>query len=684
MSEATLRIRAEGGPEVAALLAQVERLAEASRQRVARSTRSHRQREMQESAQAAQQEVANYRQSGEAIRRQDQLVSRAKLRELARRGEDQKKFAALYAEMEKRATSVLEAEIGKRGALTDREKKQVETLALAMVAAHERAERQKTATTAQEEQRRSSERARFRARVVGHVVQTGAAAAGAAGSFAQNAHGQIQGARERRAGTEHDLNSALYQAGVEGPEAAAMRAEVLRFAQSRGMDSGNLAGAIGAAQTQFSVLSGANPAARQAALRQQLSLAEFAQSTYQDPGEVLRVAGMLNQQGVRGGDQRQMLLALTGMAQAGSIELGTLTSEALGPLMQNVARVTNGNMSPEQRSRAVRNAVSETMAVGEIGAAAGLSPRDTLNALAKTRASVVNPRMAENLYERLRSEGRGGLANELTVSENGHRRLANADPIALMSRLVSAYGGDANAVTNMLASGGPGSPMILDSQQRRLIGAMASQTASGGTIAGRVAEMQAAGGRFGEGDVARGRAMVAGEQATALARNEEARLSALTTNTGQMGTLSNQVQELNARFPLLTAALGPIAVAAGAALGTTGTVAAAGGLGMQSQSNAAVSGRTAFGEQVGGLSRLGRGAASLAFLGPLGGVISAAITARDAHAAASSPEGLNGLLRALPGAFAQELRAQPLTATVSPIDATHAQTVASTRPAPAP
>jgi hypothetical protein len=46
--------------------------------------------------------------------------------------------------MHKRATAVIEAEVGKRGDLTEREKRQVEQLALAMVASHEHAERERS------------------------------------------------------------------------------------------------------------------------------------------------------------------------------------------------------------------------------------------------------------------------------------------------------------------------------------------------------------------------------------------------------------------------------------------------------------------------------------------------------------------------------------------------------------
>ena len=132
------------------------------------------------------------------------------------------------------------------------------------------------------------------------------------------------------------------------------------------------------------------------------------------------------------------------------------------------------------------------MAVGEIGAAAGLTPRDSLNALAKMRSSVENPLMAERLNTRLRATGRADLADQLIARDRrGQFHLRDRSPVALMSSLVSGMGGDANAVSNLLSAGGRNAAMVLDSQQRRLISAMASQTSGGQTIAQRVATMTA-------------------------------------------------------------------------------------------------------------------------------------------------------------------------------------------------
>lgn len=117
MGEAVLRIRTEGGADVAKLLADVERLAASSQKAIEQGARVSRQRQSREARASQQQEVAGYRQSAQTIQREDQLVTRSKLRELALRDEARKRFQERYAEAEKQATQLLEGEIGKRGEL---------------------------------------------------------------------------------------------------------------------------------------------------------------------------------------------------------------------------------------------------------------------------------------------------------------------------------------------------------------------------------------------------------------------------------------------------------------------------------------------------------------------------------------------------------------------------------------
>jgi hypothetical protein len=614
------------------------------------------------------------------------------------RAEEQKRraarlTAATQERVERDATTLARTEAAKRGLTAEQEARVRQSAAERLTRVYESEEKRQTAIARREQAARDRNRTS-----VAHDVRRGLTIGrDAAINVARNAHTQIQDARAQRAESEHTLNAAFYQAGIGGPQAAAMRAQIqtaITTGPLRGLSMDTLSQSLMGAQTQFSVLSGATPEARQGNLSRQLELAQFARATFQDPAEVMRVGGMLSQQGIRGADQTSILQSLTGMAQAGSIELSTLTSTALGPLMANIARATNANQTPAQRAMAVRGAVGETMAVGEIAAAAGMTPRDSLNALAKMRGSVENPMLAERLDLRLRAANRVDLADQLVTRDPaGHASLRNRSAVGLMSSLVSGMGGDANAVSNLLSAGGPGAAMVLDAQQRRLIIGMASQTEGGGTIAQRIAGMQAQGARFGEADVARGSAIVDSEQRTALQSSEESRLSALSDNTGSLNQLSNAFAGFVARNPLAmiaAAAAGPLVgqVAAGAAgraaagtavgraLGIAGT--GAGGGGMLAGVGRAVLGAPAL---LGSLLTLG---------GSYGGVEQGDVQAQQragqeyerqstrlgaAATAANQPPPTAAQIGA---AVAAALAAAPIAATVSAVDATHARTQGAT------
>ena len=619
------------------------------------------------------------------------------------RAEDQRRRAAQLTakareRAEQEATSVARSEAQKRGLTADQEARLRQAALERITRTAETEERKQTALAKREAKAR--ERA---GRDVGIGLRRGLNVGGdAALNVARQAHGQIQDARRQRAESEHTLNAAFYQAGVSGPEGARMTARIQQEIASgslRGLSMEQVAGGIMGAQTQFSVLSGRTEGDRNANLNRQIQLAAFARDTFQDPAEVMRVAGMLSQQGVTGGDQMDVLRSLTGMAQAGSIELSTLTSTALGPLMQNISRTTNQNQTAAQRSEAVRRTTAETMAIGEIGSAAGLTPRDALNAMAKLRTSVENPMMAERLNARLRASGRGALADQLLQrNAAGGIELRDRNPVGFMSSLVQGMGGDTNAVTNLLSAGGRGSAMVLDSQQRRLINAMSSQTSGGQTIAARVAEMQASGSRFGASDIERGRAMVEGEQRTALQSAEETRLGALTDNTSAMVKLSNAFNTWATRNPIASSAIQSGGGLLGGVLG--GALFPRIGKAIV---NTSVGGRIAglMGiEGAGGATAATAGlgataaAAGLATAGAVANSLRTAVTGTDVagnqvgtgrRVAAGLGTALTPLaigetgrqIGDVVGRFIVDaLRSNPLTATVSPVDATHAAATA--------
>lgn len=556
----------------------------------------------------------------------------------------------------------------------------------AMMAQH-RAQQTLTRQLARQEQR---EAGRFLDRSRRSALR-GAGRMGSAGAqFASTAHEAIQSERERRAGSEHTLNAAFYQAGIGGAEARAMRSRLQREVASgalRGLSLDEVSEGLMAAQTQFSVLSGDNAAARGGGFERQLQLLRFARNTYQSPGEVLRVAGMLQQQGVTGADQETALRSMTGMAQAGAIELSDVVSQGLGPLMQNIARSVRSGMTAAERAAAVRAATLETMAVAEVTSRGGQTPRDALNALSKTRASITNERTQANLYARLQSAGPEGVAlaqRMFTGTGPAARLREGTTAVGFLSDLVAGFGGDTNRVTNLLGAGGPTRPMVLDSQQRRLLTVLASQTQGGGTIADTVRSMQTQGGGFGAADEARGAAMRDVEQQTQLRSAEETRANALTDNTNQVVNLSNSIRDWNVRHPWLAQAGTAAAPIAGSVAAPVVARAAPTLLSrvlpflanVHPALRVAAAGAAAY-----GLYRAVSGGRQEAAANLVESVTPVSVSRGGGAAAAAREEALRSEVRALPARIAGALREQPLQATVAPHDAAQAASqTASQRP----
>ena len=242
MPDAVLRVRTEGGADALALLEGLDRALGRSRSRRSAAT-----------ARAASDDARSYRAAGDEAQRQDQLVTRSRLRHLALQGEQQKRAVALYTEMHRRATEVLSAEIGRRGDLTDRERRQVEGLALAMVHQHETAERRRTAATVRAERERAAQRRRFLA----------GAAEGIAGGVRRGAeifaeYGDDVRAKQhtRDAGELSATRIAASDIGDAGASSQLLAA-TQRTALDTGLDPQGVVDALGTAQANFSALADA-------------------------------------------------------------------------------------------------------------------------------------------------------------------------------------------------------------------------------------------------------------------------------------------------------------------------------------------------------------------------------------------------------------------------------------------
>jgi hypothetical protein len=241
--------------------------------------------------------------------------------------------------------------------------------------------------------------------------------------------------------------------------------------------------------------------------------------------------------------------------------------------------------------------------------------------------------------------------------------------------------------------------MILTSPQRTAITLLAGASAGGGTIAQKVADLQAQGERFGPAQVEAGRAVIDSEQRTALVSSEESRITALSDNTTMLGNLSNAFSEFTARNPLgtIVAATGIPLVGqmaagfigrqlAGTALGTALGVAAPAGGGAAGGGALAVGGQIAR-KVMGAPALLG---SLLTLGGSYGGVDQGDVQAQQRagleyerqsnrlSAAATAANQPPPTAQQIGSAVAAALAAAPMVATVSAVDATHARTQAAT------
>ena len=341
MGEAVLRIRAEGGADVARLLADVERLSELSRRRV----RGGQDRDN-----------AHYRQQGRAtadeVTRTEQTVTRFRLRQLAMTDEARKRSEALYAVMINRATRAWEHESGRRGELTEQERRHVEQVARVMVSNHERAERQRTAATAREERERAAARQRF---LAGTGAAASNAASGAVAAFADYGD-DVRAKRQSREAVEL---GAVRIAGSDIGDASVapqLSAAAQSISLATGLDPQGVIDAIGAAQANFSAL--ADSAGRGTYLNTVLpQLAQAAASSGTSLTDMVNAAGEFQRQlGVTNEQLPQALAQAIQAGRLGSISFGD-QARHMGVIGGGAARFLSSRPGDSLQSLATTNAL---------------------------------------------------------------------------------------------------------------------------------------------------------------------------------------------------------------------------------------------------------------------------------------------------------------------------------------
>lgn len=674
MSEAVLRIRAEGGPEVSRLLADVERLLDASR---ARSRRA-RVREQQE-------ESAGYRTNARAAEREEALVTRSKLRELARRGDAQRRFQAMYAEAEREATRLIETEVGKRGNLTERERRQVETLALAIVSTREQAERRATQIAINGERERTRARTNAARQVLnaaGQVVSGGA-------SLAQGAHGMIQGAREQRAALQESVIGAVSQVGVSDlAEVNRITDEVVNAGIRHGLSPQVIAQAVAAAQTQFSTLGamenlgGANNAeARMGIYRGAIATAVEGRNLGVDPGEFSRLMGMLGSSGMTARDRSTLAAWTVGAQDRGAVETGSVTREALGPIMQRMSAAGSAlgpNATAEQRSAAMRDAYRQAFAELQVFRGLGETVRRSGNAMVGFERSLSNTgvltRMKGNIDAMQGTREQRAAVRTALFDAQGNLRSGLNNPLQFASALMGAGMTDPRAIANLFAGTGAGNPMSLQANWRNMLTGLAARDANGRSGADRVNALMAADVALSPEQQRARAALYEGSDAAKLASEEASRLKALTNNTSEINRLSNTIASWAARNPLLASAAPTVAGGVAALLGAKGVALGSMAGGFVANQRAVLEGRDLQGNRVGGGERALRAIGMLPGMQLFGTILGA----RDAYRAATDSRTVERMLDMLPGAIASAVRDNPPS--ISQHDANHLATVAQARP----
>lgn len=706
--EATLKINAAGGPEAIAVIrdleqalaaaqGRIDKLGEASRAKRTRGARAERQTVVQEAIATANGVGGAYRQQQVVAERTERLITRAKLRELALQGDAQRQFVTLYAEMHKRATAAFELEVGRRGQLSDREKRQVETVALAMVASHERAERAKTQTTKRESERRRQALVGGIATVAGGAIRGGA-------EVLRDAHGQIQDSRTRLAVRQSALNTTLLQTGAGAAEVAAAQQRIAGFSRQEGLNPETVINAVGQAQSFANALGGDTTSARRAALEATLRDVEFASVI--DPENIsglVRVGALTR--GKMGDEDRQNLLrSFAGISFQGSVETDQMINQGLRGLQQAWASGTAGVTDPAEASRRRLAIARDFAAQVQSAAASGATTTVAANRTNTVPTFLANEYRQDQLgrafYERrgtFTDEQRTAFANAFTQDREGHWRMnesvrGRANDAARF--FGTMFNNDASATRNFLGThGGGGDRQLMNIPD---VNELVTYYAMAVNSRGQQVRQYDYTDELGASTItpereAEMRRVRKAEDIRRLSREDQTRDEELAHNTGALRDLSDSIRTFQAEHPILSTALNTGGGILGGATVTaivnrvrqfgTGAAGALEGAAGAAAPVARMAGRVA-------LRAAGWLATGLSFGGAISGTEyeenqrRAAATAEwtrqsdrlttEARAANRPPPTAEEIGRAVAAA----LQATPLT--VSQQDATHAATVAST------
>ena len=705
-------------------------VAQIQREQMRRETVLQRERERSRSRESTHAETEARKRAEFSIKQQER-AQKALLQSNRQAEREEQRRTRAHEREERQRTAASEREQRQRTRIEEREER-----VRSRNAAREFAQRQRAvnraAVTAEREGRSTG-------RTIGNALVGGASALG---GLAGGLHADRQQSRQYLASSESTLNSAFYQAGADVNESRILRQTAMNRAQQLGLSPDEVAQALAASQTEFSTLgrginrndSAAVQAQRRATnLESVLSDIELARNTFQSTAEVTRVGGLLTNAGITGGDRRNMMLALTGMAQQGAIELGAVSREAMAPMQARMAQAV-ARLSPAERNnesavrRAQQSAVMQTFAELEVGRSLGMSPRWMGQTMSNLNASLTDPitqdRMLTNIEssEQLTAEQRTRAVNMLYEDDpnrQGHRRLRSqfTDGLGLARGLQDAFNGDSTLVNTIFHGGGHGNPQSLQANWRRVISALVGAGAGGENDP--VAKlMQGVGTDFTEADVRRGASLRDAETQTDLQRQELAHARQMTGDSAP-GRASDWWQRWRNNNPIASGVLSTVggglgsmaSAAVPALLGKAGAGLTMTGMGANIAQLLGVAGRglgMGAGATVAGYAGVRAGEWLQDFVGKrlgrapereentlrgmvnrrgVGGVLSDAwdnasylwnnrdTVGRELSGGAPEPE---KLINPMKEAFSAALRETPIR--ISPIDAAHLAGVAATGP----
>jgi|GEM_PF-2572943 len=579
-------------------------------------------------------------------------------------------------------------------------------LSIAETRAHASAERARTSASRREVD------ARTRAVSAGRRAQQtqAAGAVRAAGAVAYRVaieeHGNIQQARRTAAQTDSTIAGAVGLAGGDAGEAAQRAREMHAFAEANRLSSSDMAGAAATGQSEFNVLGqrGQTSAQRDAQFR--AFMADYAEgaNTMANPGEHVRLSGMLRAGGFDDATRQSALSTIGAATQAGSVEEGDLIHGGMAAMIARMrgARREGTETTQQAQLRELTAAVTE-MEVAKSGGTSALRGGNILRGLTTTlRGPVVGDRILNNI-------SRGGDTAGLTAAQRtaltstmyeadptrpGQQRLRTQYQSGVgLAEGFAAAGLSGQQLQNVLAGSGHGNAQGLGKPARDLLGSLMSQNAEGGTGLTAIRAMQNAGG-ISAADRTRMEGVRFGSDAAALLGQDEHAINE--RRSGLAAGVSDTAADFAALHPVVTGlatGFGDLAKSVGgwmgmrALLGYSATTATAG---------TAAAGTAATGSGL--LSRLAGGAlaipAALGALLTLGGsyggvsqedVIGQRRAGEEYERQGNRLRGESAAANRAPptaeeigAAVAAAMRAAPMT--ISPADAAHAASAATPAP----